>query len=191
MAKKGNNMSANADQTKTSGKQLHQQWWFWLLIVFVVVAIGIGASGDRPEYQGTTNQYNTPSEYHINEKIAAGKSEIEVTGVEYGYTGNSEYFSPDSGHEWVKVNISQTNNSNNKISFNALYWEIQDSDGVIQSYLNANLGAQGDDFFGSGELATGGTKTGSITFEVSAGDRNLTLIYSPVGERIGDIKIKL
>ena len=76
----------------------------------------------------------------------------------------------------MKVNVSIENKSNDAISFNALDWSIEDSNGVIESY---SIMGSADDSLGSGSLAKGGKKIGSIVFEVPSGDNALKLHYKP------------
>ncbi|MBR2587002.1 DUF4352 domain-containing protein [Candidatus Saccharibacteria bacterium] len=170
----------------TTKKPVYKQWWFWLIIVVVLIGVaGSSASNKESSPSGSSSSSSSSStpnekkEPRIGDDVTAGKSVIKVISVEYNYADPDGYWTPSDGKEYVKVNVSQHNNSDSKISFNALYWSLQDGNGVAQNYLGAGL-SQTDDFFGSGDLASGGTRAGSLVFEIPAGDRNLVLIYDPM-----------
>lgn len=78
----------------------------------------------------------------------------------------------------IKGPGGNVNRSGNTISYNVLDWEIEDSNGVIQSTLSAAF-ASADDDLGSGQLAKDGKKSGSLVFEIPSGDTNLKLHYRP------------
>ena len=194
--------SNRKSKENSPSKPVYKKWWFWVIVVLVLIGLAGGSSSNKessqsnddtgsPQTTQVSSSTNVAKEYHVGDDVPAGKSTIKVLNVEYGFTSGSEYWGPDEGTEWVKVTIQQSNTSSDKISFNALYWAVRDGNGVEENYLHTGIGSSTDDFFGSGDLAPGGTKTGSIVFQIPAGDRNLTLVYKNTFERAGKAEIKL
>lgn len=166
-------------------KPLYQKWWFWVIIV-VIVAICGGAlnNTDQPATEDevavpsvdntakpddNARQDNTP---HIGTATQANGLEFAVKSVDRNYIAS--YSNAKDGMEYVKVNISIKNISKDVQSYNALHFKIEDSNGSIETYANAMM-AQADDSLKHGDLAIGGTKEGSIVFEVPYGDTGLKL----------------
>ena len=166
-------------------KPFYQKWWFWVIIV-VVVAICGGALNNTNQHEPenevvTSSADNTiqPDDStqkneipHIGTATQANGLEFIVKSVDRNYVAN--YSNPKDGMEYVKVNISIKNASKDIQSYNALHFKIEDSNGSIETYANAMM-AQADDSLKHGDLAIGGTKEGSIVFEVPYGDTGLKL----------------
>ena len=161
-------------------KPFYKKWWFWIIVVIIV--IGGGASSSNQATKVGTNNGTSSSKsseqtvFKVGDIISYDKKEITVTSVERNHSSGNEYIKPSDGMEYVKVTIKIENKSDDKISYNTLDWEMQDSNGDIKNYLGAAM-AQASDNLGSGDLAKNGTKTGSIVFEVPSGDSKLTLHY--------------
>lgn len=163
---------------------IYKKWWFWVIIVLVLVAIGGGASQEASKVgtveNSTSNETSSTSTensvFKVGDIIEKNNVRIAVTSVERNYSTGNEFTEPKDGKEFVKLNIKIENKSNDRVSYNALDWEIEDSNGNIESYMNAMF-AQADDDIGSGDLAAGGVKSGSIVFEVPAGDTGLKAHY--------------
>ncbi len=169
----------------TDKKPIFKRGWFWAIVIIIVIGIGVAASSKDNEPQkvgdssGNSEQAsNTNQDFAVGDVIGIDGQEISVVSVERDYTTGDEFTQPSSGKEYVKVSLKIQNKSNDTKSFNALNWEMESSDGVIDDYMKAVL-AQADDSLGSGDLATGGTKNGSIVFEVPAGDTGLKLHFKP------------
>ena len=173
-------MSAKKTSKPTAKAPIYKQWWFWLVIILVLGGIAIGVSNNNggPKKVGENGDQSSSSqtEFKVGDIILMDNVEISVTSIVRNYSTGNQYITPKSGKEYVKVNVNINNKSNETIPFNALNWNIEDSDGVIDSY---SIFAAADDALNSGELAKGGKKSGSIVFEVPAGDANLKLHYKP------------
>ena len=168
--------------TSTDKKPFYKQVWFWVVVVVVLIAIGGAGISNKPEvvgnYDGNSSEQTSDgnSEFKVGDIISFEGQEVVVTSVERNYSTGNKYTKPSEGKEFVKVNIQIQNKSQDKESFNALDWEIEDSDGVINDY---SILGQADDHLGYGDLAAGGTKKGSLVFEVPAGDKGLKLHFTP------------
>jgi len=161
------------------------------IIVIIVLIIIIGAlSGgdeDKPTKVGnnadtseTTENNNTEEapakeEYAVGEAVQLGDNILTVTNVEKS-TGD-EYDKPKQGHEYVVVTVKIENAGNDNISYNPYDFKMSNSQGQILdpaiSIIDTDTALQ------SGELAAGGTVSGTIVFEQPAGDPGLQLQYTP------------
>ncbi|MDR2748514.1 MAG: DUF4352 domain-containing protein [Bifidobacteriaceae bacterium] len=186
--------------TKKVKKPIFKRIWFWLIIVAVV--IGVGASISQNENKATKvndtqtqsqtqdNSSENKGDFKIGDVISQNEKEITVKSVERNYNTGNEFVEPDSGTEFIKVDILIENKSDEKISYNVFDWQIQDSDGNIETYTDAIM-AQPKNGLGSGELAKGGKKSGSIVFQVPKGDKGLILHYKSSFWNNETIQIKL
>ena len=141
---------------------------------------------------GTSSEEGKNSDvenFKVGDVVAFDGREVSVTSVKRNYSGG-EFATPEKGNEFVKVNVTIKNKSDEKLSYNTLDWEIEDSQGNIEDYMDAMM-AQADDDLGSGDLAAGGKKKGSIVFSVPKGDKGLVLHFSPSFWSDKNVEIKL
>lgn len=162
-------------------KQFYQQWWFWVILVVAAAICGGALSSTEPDAANPadpitveSNETNTPAVRtpHIGDPVLAGGIEVIVNSIERNY--NPKYANPSDGMEYVKVNLSLKNNSDEIQSYNALHFKVEDSNGAIETYTSAAM-AQADDSLKHGDLAAHGSKNGSIVFEIPISDSNLKL----------------
>lgn len=179
-------------------KPIFKKWWFWLIIVIVVIAIGSAGSdntvGDSNTTEKETIQSGKKEEkvevkefYGLNEEAELEGANITVTKVEK--SAGERFNEPKAGQEFVAVTVNIKNTSNRNISYNPYDYKLQDSNGNIVTQAFGSVDR--DTRLSSGELAPGGTKTGSITFEVPIDDKDLTLIYEGNFWRGKQLKFKL
>lgn len=89
--------------------------------------------------------------------------------------GNNEWIKPASGNEYVKVTIRIENKSDEKISYNALDWQMVNSNGVEDAW--GTYSGDDDTELSSGDLDAGGKVEGVLIWEQRIGDENLRLRY--------------
>lgn len=171
-------------------KPFYQKPWLWVIIVIVVLCIGAGiassskdpqkVSSDTSASTDSSSQQNKDNkqEFSVGDIISIDNQEVSIISVDRDYTPQQQYTSLGEGKEYIKVNLQIKNKSNSTIDYNALYWTIEDSNGDIINYSSAAL-AQADDSLNSGQLATGGTKSASIVFEVPTNDGGLKVHFKP------------
>lgn len=163
---------------------VYKKWWFWVIIAVVVIAIGGGVSSSKnsPQKVGEGESSTTDGDmenaenktFMVGDIIAVEGAEVKVESVKRNWS--AEYAHPKDGKEYVEVNIQISNKSDDKMSYNSYDWKMEDGSGAIES---AAIVIGDDDALNSGELAKGGTKKGSIVFEVPKDDKTLKLHYSP------------
>lgn len=180
----------NKDENKSP---FFKKWWFWAVAVLIVGGVAIGVSSTNNNSNQTGNNSSSSSEqteFNVGDVIPVKNAEITVNSFERNYSPANEYIKAKDGKEYVKVNLTVQNKSDETIPYNTLEWKIEDSNGSIEDYMSAAM-ASADDNLGSGELAAGGKKSGSIVFEVPAGDAKLKLHYKALWTTDKEIIVNL
>ena len=188
-------MDKSVQNLQATKKPIFKKWWFWVILVVVLMSIATTTSKDDEATKVGENKNNNSSqqqqtEFKVGDIIAHDDKEITVKSIERDYSTGSEFFTPKDGMEYIKVNLFIENKSDDRISYNAFDWEIQDADGNIENYTDAMF-AQADDALGSGDLAKGGKKSGSIVFEIPKNSAGLILHYSSSFWSNKTVEIKL
>lgn len=172
-------------------KPIYKKWWFWALIIIVIVAIAGGTSNtDKTTSTGgavTNSQTEEKTEYNQGEEATLGNGAITVTKVEKSQ-GN-EWDKPKSGKEFVIVSVTIENKGTDNLSYNPLYFKMQNSQGQQESMTFTTIDK--DTALQSGELVSGGKVSGTIAFEQPTGDTGLILIYNDNVWSSKELKIKL
>lgn len=142
---------------------------FTALAACAVLMGGCSSSGDEKD--------KTPekTEFAQSEVATYKKVEYTVTGVEK--TKGQQYFEAAEGMEYVIVHIKIENKTDGKISYNALDWKMQNSNGQEDGYKITAL--DNIKTLNSGDLLAGGTIEGDLVFEEPVGDTGLKLAYYP------------
>ena len=99
-------------------------------------------------------------------------------------------FIPNRNKPTPPSNVKIENKSNEKLSYNSYDWELQDSDGDIQS-IDAGLQFTVDGALNSGDLAPNGKKSADLYFQVPKDDANLMLHYKASFWQDKTLNIKL
>jgi len=116
-------------------------------------------------------------EFKVGEVISFDGKEVTVSQLERNWNSGNEFIVPESGDEFVKVQVTIKNNTESEISYNTFDWKLSDSKGVIKDVDSVVFSVDGA--LNSGELAPGGEVSGFLVFQVPAGDSDLTLRYEP------------
>lgn len=129
----------------------------------------------------------TKEVYEVGETVAMDDKELTVTKVDKSYS--PKYGNPQSGQKFIKVTVKLENKSSSEIHVNPLDFHILDSSGAKED-VDSNTYSLSDQFKYA-DLTPGGTREGSVVFEVPKDDSNLTLVYEPSWFSNHQIKIKL
>lgn len=176
-------------------KPFYKKVWFWVIVIIIVLVGASQASNNEPtkvsdkSSSGSNTEKTNDSksdsssgaedlknkEFKVGDVISYDGKELSVTKVERNWSTGNEYIQPSSGKEYVRVTVKINNKSDDTINYGEFDWQMKDSSGDIKdtTYLSNDDGTE----LGSGEIAKGGSKTGSVVFEVPAGDKGLTLLY--------------
>ena len=156
-----------------------------LAAVGTIVATGI-ATGIAKSSDSSAEIVNN---FKVGDVISFDSKKINVSTPERNWNSGNQFITPDSGNEFIKIQVTIENDSNNEVAYNTFDWKLQDSKGVIKDISSATYGTDGA--LNSGELAPSGKVSGFLIFEVASGDNNLTLRYEPSFWSDRKIEIKL
>jgi hypothetical protein len=101
---------------------------------------------------------------------------VVVTVKSFTKSNGNDLDKPKEGMEFVIVTVNIKNNSQDKVSYNPLYFKMQNSKGQITDPAIVTT-VDSKTALSSGELATGGEVEGTIVFEQPKDDPGLILIY--------------
>jgi len=115
------------------------------------------------------------TEFAVGEAVQLGDNVLTVTEVQKSNGG--DFDTPKSGNEYVIVTVKIENAGEENISYNPFNFKMANSKGQIldQAFTIVNS----DTELESGELAPGGTVSGSIAFEQPKDDPALQLQFEP------------
>jgi hypothetical protein len=168
-------------------KPIYKKWWFWVIITILIIGIAVAGTSDENTITPATSSISEKTEYNQGEEAMLGNGAIIVTKVEKSQ-GN-QFDKPKSGKEFVIVYVTIENKGNSNLSYNPLYFKMQNSQGQQESMTFTTIDK--DTALHSGELIPGGKVTGTVTFEQPKGDNGLLLIYSDNIWSSKELKIKL
>ncbi len=160
-------VSKSAKICPNCGKKLKKPILLFVILAVIVIAIIGGVSGSKKEEE-------RKKDFSQNEVATYKNVEYSIVKVEKTQ-GNNEYLKPKDGYEYVKVTVKIKNNSDEKISYNALDWSMVNSNGAEDKW--GTITFDDDDTLSSGELNAGGTIEGVLVWEQKIGDKNLKLRY--------------
>ena len=163
-----------------------------LILAFGVNVFVFNSASSSSSVSGTIGSIISGAdnkEYKVGETVTLNNHALTVTNVQRDYSTGNKYMAPGSGNEFIKVTVKLENKSSGNINVNSYDFKVQDGGGSAGYPKSATYAL--DDKFDSAQLAPGGSKTGSLVFEVPKGDQNLKLIYrlSSVANKQIDIKL--
>lgn len=104
-------------------------------------------------------------------------------------TQGDDFDNPSDGNEYVIVAVTIDNNGEDTISYNPYHFSIQNSNGNITDQAFTTVDS--DTSLSSGELAPGGTVSGTIAFEAPVDDPELELIFEPSFWTADEVRVSL
>ena len=182
----GNLIAKNAKACPSCGaknkKPIFKRVWFWILVLIVlgiIISAVSGGSSDESK-NGKKIGENAPVSTEAAKTVFKIGDIVELDGAsvvvnKVSKVNGDDWNHPKNGHEYVIVEVTIRNESTSSISYNPFDFKMQNSQGVItdQTFWTSDRNTDLD----SGELAPGGSITGTIPFEEPIGDPELTLIY--------------
>jgi hypothetical protein len=146
-----------------------------LLIVVVAISEDQDTTGSQKQDRSEDKPKKTKSDVGVGEAATMNDRVLRVEDVERSYRSPRELDRPDPGNEFVRVQITLSNTSNQTFSINPLDFEFQDSAGVQRENEHISDLPNRIDL---GSIAPGGTLRGHMVFEAPQGDSNLKLVYT-------------
>ena len=157
-------------------KPIYKRIWFWVLAVLIVAGIAGSLGGGNDEkgvakkVDNSSEASDTPKEsnsekeevdFKIGDTIDIDGYQIKVNDVKY--SDEEGFTTPDEGKEFIIINLTITNKTGEKASFNPLDFAINE-DGVSSTagfeYVD------GIDTLSSGDLDPDATVTGNLAAQV-------------------------
>ena len=151
-----------------------------LLIILAVSVIAVfvpvfSSQITKAKQEATVKAY-TDKTYAIGEAAAYQGLEITLTKVET--SEGTKFSKPKAGQEFVIATVQIRNTGSETVSYNPLYFKMKNSQGQITRYTITAVNM--DTYLSSGDLAPGGSVSGTVAFEEPLGDENLTLQYQDI-----------
>ncbi len=138
---------------------------FVILGIIALIILVVATSGGGEKFRTDYNQDEVVTYQDVNYSI----TKVEKT------QGDNEYWKPAEGSEYVKITLKIENNSDEKISYNTLDWQMVNADGVEDSIGSFTL--DDDVSLSAGDLEPKGKVEGVLVWEQKKGDNNLRLRY--------------
>lgn len=147
------------------------------LTIFLSAFILIGLTGcfsdSEPSDKTLDNEGKEKTSFNLNETAVYEDVHYTITNVEY--SDGNEWDKPAEGKNYVIVTLLIENKSDSKISYNAFDWKMLNSQGQEDDETIAIVDS--DTSLSSGDLAAGGSKTGTLVFEELKDESSLKLLY--------------
>lgn len=181
-------------------KPFYKKIWFWILVIIVVgIALPTGAEdeaadvtkvdGNDSSKETETDEKNTLEEtvYNVGDTVSYKGYDIKVNSVDFSTGG--EYDDLDEGYQFAIVNLTITNNTEEKQAYNPYDYSLN-ADGNATS-LDAYMSDQ-EESLSSGELDPGASVSGNLYGKSKTEVSSLKLEYqtSYWDDVTVDIKLK-
>ncbi len=157
-------------------KPIYKKWWFWLVLV-IIIAGAAGSSSDSSKDKETTvvnkEKKEAPTTADVGGTLATDGMELTINSVTRSKGG--EISTLEDGEEFIVADVTFKNIGEDEISYNTLYFKMQNEQGQIDDAGFTMTGL--DNELGSGELAAGGTVTGIVAFEQKKGQKDFKIFY--------------
>lgn len=155
-----------------------------IVVIAIVVMVAIGAFASMggnggPKVAGSseepTAQKEGKQEEQSTENLAAGTAVDMGDGATVS-VDSIETVSNYDGSALIKATVTYKNNSDDTISFNSFDWKGEDANGAqenVELFFGADASTD-KSALDSGNLAAGGTKTGTVYFK----EGTVKILYS-------------
>ncbi|QXE20015.1 DUF4352 domain-containing protein [Clostridium sp. 001] len=171
-----------------------------VIVIIVLGCIGSALGGGNNDKSTATNQSTKssqtetkkaePKKDELKDSYAIGETAkykgVEMTVTKVDKSNGSEYDKPKDGKEFIIARVKIKNNAKEKLSYNPLYFKMQNSKGQIEDETFSTVNE--DTALKSGELAPGGEVEGSVIFEEPVEDKGMLLQYQ---DNIFSDKVKI
>lgn len=128
-------------------------------------------------------QINAKKDFAKGETARFNDIEVTINSVERDHKPASEWSQAGEGKEYVLLNVTVKNVSDEKEYVSPLYFSVNDGGlAVGQSYITVS------DELKSGDLSPGASVTGNIPYEVTKGASDLKLEYATTVYSLGEGK---
>lgn len=175
--------------TYVQKKPFYKRVWFWVLVVLVIAVVGgssnSGKSDDSAKKVESTSgksadkaSSSAPAATPAKTTFKVGET-AEYKGVQFRVNkvdftnGDPDIDTLDNGKQYVVVNITITNNGDDKYDYNPFDYKLDDNGNQTDM---SEITSSVQDTLSSGTLAKGATVTGNLVGQAKTSDK-LKLIY--------------
>ena len=170
-------------KTYVQKKPFYKRVWFWILAVIVIVAIFGSAGGDKAKKVSSENTEKSSAKisnetFKVGDTVKADGVTLKLNKVDFN--DGSSLSTPDSGKEYVIVNVTITNVDKNKVSYNPLDFKLDDNGNqtdLTELVMDDNGNKITNDDLKYGDLSKGASVTGSMIGQATKNNK-LKLIYT-------------
>lgn len=161
-------------------------WSIVLSIIFIVSIVAVGVWGGAASTalnaaNKAYSQFSAQNQALIDQKkdfnkgdtATFGNFQVKVNSVTRNYNPNDSYNTPDTGKEFVAVNITAKNIATSSESISKYDFKIDDAGTASDAVFVDDAPV-----FDGGDLDAGASSTGNIVFQVTSGSTDLKLQYS-------------
>lgn len=146
---------------------------FLTLLISILVLFGVTGCFSEEVDEVTEKNGNAKNSFNVNE--TAVFNDVHYTVINVEYSNGDDWDKPAEGKQYVIVTLKIENKSDEKISYNVYDWTMLNSQGQEDESSFSTI--DNDTNLSSGELISGGSKTGTIVFEEDKNDTSLKLLY--------------
>ncbi|EME7171606.1 hypothetical protein A5804_001993 [Enterococcus faecium] len=138
---------------------------FGVFVGFVILFIILGFvffgsdSGTSKNADKADANNNLSKEYHVGDTVSYKGYEIKVNNV--NFSNGSEYETPDTGKQYVIINVTITNNTDQKQSYNPYDFKLN-ANGNATDVNEIVTDGIATDRLNSGDLDNGASVTGNL-----------------------------
>lgn len=122
---------------------------------------------------GSSEEETQTAPAAVNEVASYEGVEYTVTNVET--SNGDDWDTPSDGKEYIVVTVNIENKSEETVSYNEFDWKMLNNEGQLDDVAFVTFAS--DDELSSGELTSGGKKSGKLVFEEPKDAETLTLQY--------------
>jgi hypothetical protein len=152
----------------------------FVAIFFIALAVGGAAASEGGVIKEALDQVNADQQAQIDAKKDFNKGEtatfgefaVTVNSTKRNYVPEESYYAPDVDEEYVLVNLSAKNTSNESQSLSGYELSLN-ADGISDTSYYINVSPE----FEGGTLSPDATATGNLVFKIAKGAKTLKLQY--------------
>lgn len=160
-------------------KPFYKRVWFWLVVVVLVVIVaagmdGSGSSDSSNKAASSSSSSATPLDkvYKVGQTASYKGYKIKVNSV--SYSSGNEYEQPDSGKQYVIVNVTITNDTDESQDYNPYDFKLNaDGNNTDLDEIYTDV----DNTLNAGSLDKGASVTGNMVGQASTSVSKLQLQY--------------
>lgn len=177
MAKKVKNQNGN---TYVQKKPFYKRVWFWVLAIILLfggISAMSGGSSDSSSSSSSSKASSDPFSKVFKVGQTASYKGYQVKVNKVSYNSGDDIDQPDSGKQYIVVNVTITNKTDDSQDYNPLDFKLNANGNStdLDEVGDTNV----DNRLESGKLDKGASVTGNLVGQVDPNTSKLQLQYKP------------